>query len=73
VPAGASRFTVRFGPFADDGAFEQAKANLADRGYTPLAAGRALRLGDFTSALRAMHLAKRMRHSGWEAEVVALY
>lgn len=73
TPAGASRFTVRFGPFADDGAFEQAKANLADRGYTPLAAGRALRLGDFTSANRAMHLAKRMRHSGWEADVVALY
>lgn len=73
APADVSRFTVRFGPFADDSTFERAKANLANRGYTPLAAGRALRLGDFTNAGRAMHLANRMRLAGWHADVVALY
>lgn len=71
--AAGSRFTVRFGPFLDDPTFERAKRNLSGRGYTPLAAGRALRLGDFTSASRAMHLAKRMRRTGLEPEVVALY
>jgi len=73
APSGASRFTVRFGPFNDDGTFERARRDLAGRGYTPLVAGRALRLGSFTSPGRALHLAKRMRNSGWEPEVVALY
>jgi serine-type D-Ala-D-Ala carboxypeptidase (penicillin-binding protein 5/6) len=72
APAGVSRFTVRFGPFADDGTVKRAKATLADRGYAALLSGRALRLGSFTSASLAFHLADRMRRSGWEADVVAL-
>jgi D-alanyl-D-alanine carboxypeptidase (penicillin-binding protein 5/6) len=73
APEGVRRFTVRFGPFSDDGTFERAKENLANRGYSPLAAGRALRLGSFTSPRLALHLANRMRHSGWDADVVTLY
>lgn len=73
APSGISRFTVRFGPYEDERTFEEAKESLSGRGYSPLAAGRALRLGEFTSPGLAMHLARRMRHSGWDADVVALY
>lgn len=72
APAGVSRFTVRFGPFQDDGTAKRAKATLAHRGYTAISRGRALRLGSFTSAGRAFHLADQMSRFGWEAEVVAL-
>jgi cell division septation protein DedD len=67
------RFTVRFGPFDDDHSVEENRRSLAQDGYTPLVAGRALRLGAFTSRDRALHLAQRLRQSGYQPTVVALY
>ena len=69
----AERFTVRFGPFADDHSVESMRRRLADAGYVPQIAGRALRLGSFASHGRAMHLAQRLRRKGHEPHVVALY
>jgi D-alanyl-D-alanine carboxypeptidase len=67
------RFTVRFGPFADDRSVEEKRRALAKDGYAPLVAGRALRLGAFTSRERAMHLAQRLQQSGYRPTVVSLY
>jgi D-alanyl-D-alanine carboxypeptidase (penicillin-binding protein 5/6) len=67
------RFTVRFGPFDDDHSVERKRQALAKDGYTPLVSGRALRLGAFTSRDRALHLAQRLRQSGYEPTVVSLY
>jgi D-alanyl-D-alanine carboxypeptidase len=67
------RFTVRFGPFDDDHSVERKRQALAKDGYTPLVSGRALRLGAFTSRERALHLAQRLRQSGYEPTVVSLY
>jgi cell division protein FtsN len=67
------RFTVRFGPFDDDHSVEENRRSLAQDGYAPLVAGRALRLGAFTSRDRALHLAQRLQQSGYRPTVVSLY
>jgi D-alanyl-D-alanine carboxypeptidase (penicillin-binding protein 5/6) len=69
----AGRYTLRFGPFDDERAAKRAQEALTEQGYVPLLAGRLLRLGEFSSPVRARHLAERLRRTGYRSDVVALY
>jgi D-alanyl-D-alanine carboxypeptidase (penicillin-binding protein 5/6) len=70
--AGIPRFVVQIGPFSTRRAAAAARTRLARRGYTAVPAGRALRIGSFSTQSRAQRVALRLRLTGYRPAVVAL-
>jgi D-alanyl-D-alanine carboxypeptidase (penicillin-binding protein 5/6) len=71
-PSDAARFAVQLGPYASRKTAATTRSRLARRGYSAVPAGRALRVGSFSSRSRAERLAARLRGSGYNPTVVAL-
>ncbi len=70
--ASTSRFAVQIGPYGTRRAAGQARARLAKRGYMAVPAGRALRIGSFSSLSRAQRVAVRLRLTGYHPTIVAV-
>lgn len=70
--AATTHFAVQLGPYASRRAAALTRSRLARRGYTAVPAGRALRIGSFSTQNRARRVALRLRLTGYHPTVVAL-
>jgi len=70
--AATTRFSVQLGPYPTRRAAAATRSRLARRGYTAVPAGRALRIGSFSTQNRARRVALRLRLTGYHPTVVAL-
>jgi D-alanyl-D-alanine carboxypeptidase (penicillin-binding protein 5/6) len=69
---GGGRFTVCLGPYDTAASAQEARAQLAKRGYAPLVSGNSLTLGSFSNRTRATRLATSLRAAGYDPSVVAI-
>jgi D-alanyl-D-alanine carboxypeptidase len=71
-PSDATRFAVQLGPYTSRKTVVTTRSRLARRGYSAVPAGRALRVGSFSTRSRADELAQRLRRNGYKPTVVAV-
>jgi D-alanyl-D-alanine carboxypeptidase (penicillin-binding protein 5/6) len=69
-PSEATQYTVQLGPYRSRKTVATTRSRLARRGYSSVPAGRALRVGTFSTKARAEQMAKRLRQSGYKPTVV---